>query len=68
MPSINKYNEILSGLLADSSTTGDSAGVSFTEWDAYLREHCGLPGPRANLELALACRQPGDADPFPTLP
>ncbi len=33
-------------------------------WPAYLRERSGLPGPRANLELAQAVADEGDADTF----
>lgn len=36
---VNRYTAVLSGLPVES-------------WDAYLTEHSGLPGPRANLELA----------------
>ncbi len=32
------------------------------DWDAYLRAHSGLPGPRANLELVEAVGDVGDAD------
>ncbi|HSS60105.1 MAG TPA: hypothetical protein VLK30_01460 [Candidatus Limnocylindrales bacterium] len=31
-------------------------------WDAYLKKHSGLPGPRANLELVAAVVEEGDAD------
>lgn len=33
-------------------------------WAAYLREHSGLPGPRANIELAQAVADEGDAACF----
>jgi hypothetical protein len=33
-------------------------------WPAYLREHSGLPGPRANLELIQAVADEGDAARF----
>ena len=33
-----------------------------TDWDAYLRAHSGLPGPRANLELVEAVGDAADAD------
>ncbi|MCS5733338.1 hypothetical protein [Herbiconiux daphne] len=32
------------------------------EWSGYLAEHSGLPGPRANLELAQAVADVADAD------
>lgn len=31
-----------------------------TDWRAYLAEHSGLPGPRANLELVQAVADSGD--------
>ena len=39
------------------------------DWEPYLRDHSGLPGPRGNLELAHAVAQegagiPGGADRF----
>jgi hypothetical protein len=34
------------------------------DWDEYLLEHSGLPGPRANLELAQAAAQEGDTALF----
>lgn len=34
------------------------------EWDAYLRQESGLPGPRGNLELAQAVAEEGTADLF----
>lgn len=37
---------------------------SMPDWDEYLLEHSGLPGPRANLELAQAVAQVGDATLF----
>lgn len=36
-------------------------------WEAYLREHSGLPGPRANLELAQAAADLGDLPRFERL-
>jgi hypothetical protein len=33
-----------------------------TEWEAYLKKHSGLPGPRANLELVAAVGEEADAD------
>jgi hypothetical protein len=33
-------------------------------WDAFLREHSGLPGPRANLELVEAVADEGDEERF----
>lgn len=35
-----------------------------SDWDAYLRRHSGLPGPRANLELAQAVAGIGEAGLF----
>lgn len=35
-----------------------------TEWEPYLREHSGLPGPRGNLELAHAVAQEGRMEQF----
>lgn len=32
------------------------------DWPAYLGEHSGLPGPRGNIELALAVAEEADAD------
>ncbi len=34
------------------------------DWDAYLMEHSGLPGPRANLELVQAAADLGDRGRF----
>lgn len=34
------------------------------EWEPYLREHSGLPGPRGNLELAHAVAREGSAAQF----
>ncbi len=36
----------------------DLAGLA--DWEPYLHEHSGLPGPRANLELARAVADLGD--------
>lgn len=33
-----------------------------TDWEPYLKQHSGLPGPRANLELVQAVGDEGDAD------
>ena len=33
-------------------------------WEAYLQEHSGLPGPRANLELVEAVADEGDEELF----
>jgi hypothetical protein len=33
-----------------------------TDWEAYLKKHSGLPGPRANLELVEAVGDVADAD------
>jgi hypothetical protein len=41
--------------------------LSRSGWPEYLTEHSGLPGPRANLELAQAVADTGDADLFDTL-
>jgi hypothetical protein len=35
---------------------------SLDDWEPFLREHSGLPGPRANLELAAAVAEEGDAE------
>jgi hypothetical protein len=35
---------------------------SLDDWEPFLRDHSGLPGPRANLELAAAVAEEGDAD------
>jgi hypothetical protein len=35
---------------------------SLDDWEPFLRNHSGLPGPRANLELAAAVAEEGDAD------
>ena len=37
------------------------------EWMAYLRQHSGLPGRRANLELAQVVADEGDETMFETL-
>jgi hypothetical protein len=37
---------------------------SLYDWDSYLLAHSGLPGPRANLELAQAVAEQGDAARF----
>lgn len=34
------------------------------EWDSYLRQASGLPGPRANLELLQAAADEGERDTF----
>jgi hypothetical protein len=36
-------------------------------WEPYLREHSGLPGPRANLELVEAVADEGDEERFRSL-
>ncbi len=41
--------------------------MSRATWPAYLREHSGLPGARANLELAEAVADAGDAVDFTRL-
>jgi hypothetical protein len=35
---------------------------SLDDWESFLLDHSGLPGPRANLELAAAVAEEGDAD------
>jgi hypothetical protein len=37
---------------------------SLTEWDAYLLEESGLPGPRGNIELAQAVADEGSRERF----
>jgi hypothetical protein len=37
---------------------------SAPDWDAFLLEHSGLPGPRGNLELARAAAELGDEQRF----
>lgn len=37
---------------------------SLDDWDAFLLSQCGLPGPRANLELAHAVAEEGDETLF----
>ena len=34
------------------------------DWDAYLLQECGLPGPRGNIELARAVAEEGDVARF----
>lgn len=41
--------------------------LSGSDWLGYLREHSGLPGPRANLELIQAVADAGDASRFEAL-
>jgi nucleotide-binding universal stress UspA family protein len=43
------------------------ANLGRRSWPAFLREHSGLPGARANLELAEAVAEAGDAAVFATL-
>ena len=43
------YREVLRGL---------------AEWDEYLLQECGLPGPRGNIELARAVAEEGDGARF----
>ncbi len=38
-----------------------------SSWEPYLLEHSGLPGPRANLELAEAVADEGDEEIFRSL-
>jgi hypothetical protein len=38
--------------------------ISLTEWDAYLLEESGLPGPRGNIELAQAVADEGSREHF----
>ena len=35
---------------------------SLKDWDSYLQEESGLPGPRGNLELAQAFADLGDEE------
>jgi hypothetical protein len=41
--------------------------VPVARWPTYLREHSGLPGPRANIELAQAVADEGDEECFDRL-
>src|SRR5689334_8149120 len=64
-----------------TTASGDDGGVSSRRqqsrdalaaldvggWPEYLREHSGLPGPRANLELAQAVADVGIAEVFDDL-
>ena len=43
------------------------AALDRTAWPAYLDAHSGLPGPRGNIELALAVAQVGDSRLFDDL-
>jgi hypothetical protein len=45
---VDEYREFLSG-------------TPVAEWQAFLADHSGLPGPRANLELIHAVAEVGDA-------
>lgn len=49
MGKVDEYRKILKGLV---------------DWDQYLIDESGLPGPRANLELADAVAQEGDIKRF----
>jgi len=49
MGKVDEYRKILKGLV---------------DWDQYLIDESGLPGPRANLELAEAVSQEGDLERF----
>jgi hypothetical protein len=40
---------------------------ALTDWEPYLLQHCRLPGPRANLELAQAVADEGDEAAFQRL-
>lgn len=44
-----------------------NALAALDDWEPYLLEHSGLPGPRANLELAQAVADVGTADRFDAL-
>ena len=35
-----------------------------SEWEPFLRQHSGLPGPRGNIELAQAAADAGNAEQF----
>ena len=55
------------GETASDSAEASSAGAPEEPahvWDAFLLENSGLPGPRANLELARAVADEGDEDLF----
>jgi hypothetical protein len=41
--------------------------LDVARWPAYLGQHSGLPGPRANIELAQAVADEGDASTFDRL-
>jgi len=45
----------------------DLSALRRSAWPAYLREHSGLPGPRANLELAQALADVGDSKVYDAL-
>jgi hypothetical protein len=45
----------------------DLRALPRVEWIRYLRRNSGLPGPRANLELAQAVADEGDETMFETL-
>jgi hypothetical protein len=38
--------------------------TELTDWDAYLLQESGLPGPRANLELLQAVVEEGNSELF----
>jgi hypothetical protein len=48
----------------DKKTTYVNALKQLPNWDAYLLEKSGLPGPRGNLELAAAVAELGDEARF----
>jgi hypothetical protein len=45
----------------------DLTGLERTAWPGYLDEHSGLPGPRGNIELAVAVADLGDPQLFDEL-
>jgi hypothetical protein len=45
----------------------DLTGLERAAWPAYLDEHSGLPGPRGNIELAVAVADLGDPELFDEL-
>ncbi|MEJ2263739.1 MAG: hypothetical protein P8X95_09855 [Anaerolineales bacterium] len=49
MSKIDRYRQVLQSL---------------DDWDSFLMQESGLPGPRANLELAQAVADEGDLDLF----
>ncbi len=50
--------------LSDDQTKGSSDSAPAHIWDDFLLENSGLPGPRANLELANAVADEGEEELF----